>query len=55
VEPIYTASDLETTVGWHRGGEILSGPEDQEWGVRMFAVADPDRFKVTVSTPMAAN
>jgi uncharacterized glyoxalase superfamily protein PhnB len=38
-----------------RGGEILSGPEDQEWGGRMFAVADPDGFKITVSTPMVAN
>lgn len=36
-----------------RGGKILSGPEDQEWGVRMFAVADPDGFKITVSTPAA--
>ena len=38
-----------------RGGEILSGPEDQEWGVRMFAVADPDGFKITVSTPVVSN
>ncbi len=36
-----------------RGGEILTGPEDREWGVRMFAVADPDGFKISVSTPMA--
>lgn len=36
-----------------RGGEILSGPEDQEWGARMFAVADPDGFKITISTTMA--
>lgn len=38
-----------------RGGEILSGPEDQEWGVRMFAVADPDGFKITISTPVVIN
>lgn len=38
-----------------RGGELLMGPEDQPWGVRMFAVADPDGFKMSVSTPMAAN
>lgn len=38
-----------------RGGEILSGPEDQEWGVRMFAVADPDGFKITVSTSVVSN
>jgi uncharacterized glyoxalase superfamily protein PhnB len=38
-----------------RGGELLSGPEDQPWGVRMFAVADPDGFKITISTPMASD
>lgn len=38
-----------------RGGELLMGPEDQPWGVRMFAIADPDGFKMTVSTPMVAN
>lgn len=37
-----------------RGGKILSGPEDQEWGVRMFGVADPDGFKITVSTPVVS-
>lgn len=35
-----------------RGGEVLTGPEDQSWGVRMFAVADPDGFKITISTPV---
>ncbi len=37
-----------------RGGELLTEPEDQPWGVRMFAVADPDGFKLTVSTPVAS-
>lgn len=35
-----------------RGGEILMGPEDQPWGVRIFAVADPDGFKMSISTPI---
>jgi len=35
-----------------RGGEILMGPEDQPWGVRMFAVVDPDGFKMSISTPI---
>ena len=25
-----------------RGGELLMGPEDQPWGVRLFTMADPD-------------
>ena len=33
-----------------RGGELLMGPEDQPWGVRLFAMADPDGFNITVST-----
>lgn len=37
-----------------RGGQLLTEPEDQSWGVRMFAVADPDGFKITISTPMAS-
>lgn len=35
-----------------RGGMLLMGPEDQSWGVRMFALADPDGFKISVSTPV---
>jgi len=35
-----------------RGGELLMGPEDQPWGVRLFAIADPDGFNITVSTPV---
>ena len=38
-----------------RGGELAIEPTDQPWGVRMFAVADPDGFKMSVSTPMPAN
>ena len=33
-----------------RGGELLTEPEDQPWGVRIFAVADPDGFKISIST-----
>lgn len=36
-----------------RGGELIAEPADQEWGVRMFAVADPDGFKITITTPMS--
>jgi uncharacterized glyoxalase superfamily protein PhnB len=35
-----------------RGGELLTEPEDQPWGVRMFAIADPDGFKISISTPV---
>ncbi len=35
-----------------RGGELLMEPQDQPWGVRIFAVADPDGFKISISTPM---
>ena len=38
-----------------RGGEVLMEPEDQSWGVRMFAVADPDGFKMTISTAVVTN
>jgi lactoylglutathione lyase len=34
-----------------RGGELLMGPEDRPWGSRVFAVADPDGYKISVSTP----
>ena len=51
-----TDQNVDELAAWikDRGGEILSGPEDQEWGVRMFAVADPDGFKITISTPMVS-
>lgn len=31
-----------------RGGRLLQGPADQPWGMRDFAVADPDGFKITI-------
>lgn len=38
-----------------RGGELTMEPTDQEWGVRMFALVDPDGFKISISTPVVAN
>lgn len=35
-----------------RGGVLLMGPEDQPWGARIFALADPDGFNISVSTPV---
>lgn len=31
-----------------RGGTLLQEPRDQSWGMRDFAVADPDGFKITL-------
>jgi lactoylglutathione lyase len=31
-----------------RGGTLLQEPTDEPWGVRDFAVLDPDGFKITV-------
>lgn len=33
-----------------RGGRLLQEPQDQPWGTRDFAVADPDGFKITISS-----
>ncbi len=33
-----------------RGGTLDQEPTDQPWGARDFAVADPDGFKITIST-----
>jgi lactoylglutathione lyase len=33
-----------------RGGRLLEAPHDEAWGDRTFAVADPDGFKITIST-----
>ncbi len=33
-----------------RGGPLLHEPRDEPWGVRDFAVADPDGFKITISS-----
>ena len=33
-----------------RGGTLAEEPKDQPWGGRDFAVADPDGFKITISS-----
>jgi len=33
-----------------RGGKLLEEPKTQPWGSRDFAVADPDGFKITISS-----
>lgn len=32
-----------------RGGTLLHDPQDESWGERDFAIADPDGFKITIS------
>jgi len=32
-----------------KGGTLLHEPQDEPWGERDFAVADPDGFKITIS------
>jgi uncharacterized glyoxalase superfamily protein PhnB len=31
-----------------RGGRLIQEPRDESWGMRDFAVADPDGFKITI-------
>jgi uncharacterized glyoxalase superfamily protein PhnB len=37
-----------------RGGVLSQPPQDQSWGVRDFAVTDPDGFKIAISTALPA-
>ncbi len=39
------ASDIQA-----RGGTLLHEPTDQPWGARDFAIADPDGYKISIST-----
>ena len=32
-----------------RGGTLIHEPQDEPWGERDFAIADPDGFKITIS------
>jgi uncharacterized glyoxalase superfamily protein PhnB len=32
-----------------RGGTLTQQPRDESWGARVFAVQDPDGFKITIS------
>jgi len=33
------------------GGTVLSEPADMPWGARVFRVADPDGFRLSISSP----
>ena len=35
-----------------RGGVLSQPPKDQSWGVRDFAVTDPDGFQISISTAL---
>ena len=35
-----------------RGGVLSQQPKDQSWGVRDFAVTDPDGFQISISTAL---
>jgi uncharacterized glyoxalase superfamily protein PhnB len=37
-----------------RGGVLSQRPKDQSWGVRDFAVTDPDGFQISISTALPA-
>jgi lactoylglutathione lyase len=37
-----------------RGGTLLHEPRDEPWGVREFAVVDPDGFKITIGASIEA-
>jgi uncharacterized glyoxalase superfamily protein PhnB len=32
-----------------RGGTLAQKPRDESWGARVFAVQDPDGFKITIA------
>jgi uncharacterized glyoxalase superfamily protein PhnB len=36
------------------GGTLESEPADMPWGLRLFRLKDPDGFKLTISSPRAA-
>ncbi len=35
-----------------RGGVLAQPPQDQSWGVRDFAITDPDGFQISISTAL---
>ena len=47
-----TAQDIDALARriQERGGTLAEEPKDQPWGGRDFAVADPDGFKITISS-----
>ena len=46
-----TSQDVDTVAAGiqARGGTLLHEPQDESWGERDFAIADPDGFKITIS------
>jgi uncharacterized glyoxalase superfamily protein PhnB len=51
-----TAQDVDRLADLikERGGTLLHEPRDEPWGMRVFAVADPDGFKITIGTGIKA-
>ena len=51
-----TAQDVDDLAAAieERGGELSQQPKDQSWGVRDFAVTDPDGFQISISTALPA-
>ena len=49
-----TAQDIDelAEVIEARGGVLSQPPKDQPWGVRDFAVTDPDGFQISISTAL---
>ena len=47
-----TADDVDEIAAGieKRGGTLESPPEDTPWGSRAFSLADPDGFKITISS-----
>jgi uncharacterized glyoxalase superfamily protein PhnB len=49
-----TAQDIDALAAAieSRGGVLSQQPKDQSWGVRDFAVTDPDGFQISISTAL---
>ena len=49
-----TAQDIDDLAAaiTARGGVLSQPPKDQSWGVRDFAVTDPDGFQISISTAL---
>jgi uncharacterized glyoxalase superfamily protein PhnB len=47
-----TAQDIDQLAAsvQERGGKLSQEPKDQPWGVRDFAVVDPDGFNISISS-----
>lgn len=51
-----TAQDIDELAAaiTARGGVLSRPPQDEPWGVRDFAVTDPDGFQISISSPVPA-